>query len=433
MPIGMPKITNEINWLMAARTRLFKCCPYLANAIFSVKVIYKDDMVVPGTNHPTFAVDKYWRMYVNPKCGDMWTLEEQAGALYHEISHLLRDHAERCEEGCYIPPNWNIAGDLEINDSVLPDGMKYPPHVVTPKKFGLPEELLAEEYYALLEKQAEENGSDGGDGEGGQGVPWYTEKGAGRPGEGTCGSAAHGQAQDYEDGIPQTGEGTGVSQAEAGRIRRDVASKIAEASKERGNIPAGWLRWADVQMGEHRVPWQKIFRHAVKRYLATKAGIGDYTYRRTSRRQTCVTDIILPGQHRPLPQIALLIDTSGSMDDETLAAIISETKNVLQATDASRIYVVACDAAVHFADYVSNARGIKLGGGGGTDMRVGIEHVQRLKPSPDVLIVATDGYTPWPETSPHQFKTVVVVTTENVETPDWARRVYMDPHSRGKK
>jgi predicted metal-dependent peptidase len=430
MAIGMPKITNEIDWLMAARTRLFKCCPYLASAIFSVKVVYKDDMVVPGTDHPTFAVDKYWRMYVNPKCGDMWTLEEQAGALYHEISHLLRGHAERCEEGCYVPANWNIAGDLEINDSVLPDGMKYPPHVVTPKKFGLPDELLAEEYYALLEKQAEKNGGGSDDGEG---MSWYSEKGAGRPGEGTCGSAAHGQAQDYEDGIPQTGEGTGISQAEAERIKRDVASKIAEASKERGNVPAGWMRWADVQMGERRVPWQKIFRNAVKRYLATKSGIGDYTYRRSSRRQTCVKDIILPGQHRPLPQVALLVDTSGSMDDETLSAIISEIKNILQATDAARIYVVACDAAVHFAGYVSQPRGIKLGGGGGTDMRVGFQHVQQLKPSPDVLVVATDTYTPWPDTAPHEFKTVVVKTIEEGKTPDWARTVYMDPHDKGKR
>jgi predicted metal-dependent peptidase len=437
--------SNKIDWLMAAKARAFKCAPYLASPLWSLRIVYKDDLFVPGSKEPTLAVDKYWRMYVNPACGDKWTLSEAAGAIYHEICHLIREHAERCELNRLHPGNWNIAADLEINDEQLPEGLKYPPHVLTPRQFKFPDGLLAEEYYALLRKQAQKNGRGNkgnkgnkseGDGEGGGGIPWYEDgegnEGDGRPGEGSCGGCADGTDRHYQDAAPPSGSGKGVGKAEAGRLRRDVAARIKEASQERGTVPAGWARWAEVQMGEKRVDWRTLFRAAVRSSLAYKNGMGDYTYSRPSRRQTCVQNIILPGQHRPLPSVALLVDTSGSMDDESLSAIITEIKNILQVTEMTKLYVIACDAAVHWQGWVSNARHLELGGGGGTDMRVGFQVAQELKPAPQVLVVATDTYTPWPDVPPTEFKTVVVKTVEDGNTPEWARTVYLDPHKSSK-
>jgi predicted metal-dependent peptidase len=49
------------------------------------------------------------------------------------------------------------------------------------------------------------------------------------------------------------------------------------------------------------------------------------------------------------------------------------------------------------AQRVSRAEQIELSGGGGTDMRVGIAAALALAQRPDVIVVLTDGLTPWPE------------------------------------
>ncbi|NBQ63365.1 MAG: hypothetical protein EBU40_13935, partial [Proteobacteria bacterium] len=65
-------------------------------------------------------------------------------------------------------------------------------------------------------------------------------------------------------------------------------------------------------------------------------------------------------------------------------------------------------------------------GGGGTDMRRGIEGASTLTPRPDVVIVLTDGYTPWPSTPPHGMRVVIGLICHYwnaPETPSWARSV----------
>ncbi len=56
----------------------------------------------------------------------------------------------------------------------------------------------------------------------------------------------------------------------------------------------------------------------------------------------------------------------------------------------------ACSRIVSGATSASNARDTKFAGGGGTDMRVGIERTTQQRPRPEVIVVFTDGYTPWP-------------------------------------
>ena len=46
------------------------------------------------------------------------------------------------------------------------------------------------------------------------------------------------------------------------------------------------------------------------------------------------------------------------------------------------------------------ARDVELLGGGGTDMGAGLAKAAELRPRPDLIIVLTDGYTPWPSAPP---------------------------------
>lgn len=61
---------------------------------------------------------------------------------------------------------------------------------------------------------------------------------------------------------------------------------------------------------------------------------------------------------------------------------------------------MSCDAAARVAHPLCRAEGIPLTGGGGTDLRTGFAAALRALPRPDVVVVLTDGQTPWPDTRP---------------------------------
>ena len=69
--------------------------------------------------------------------------------------------------------------------------------------------------------------------------------------------------------------------------------------------------------------------------------------------------------------------------------------------------VLTCDAEVQAVERVSRASQISLLGGGGTDMGAGISQALQLKPRPSIVVVLTDGFTPWPSEVPRGVKVVV--------------------------
>ncbi|MEV4077512.1 hypothetical protein ACGFJC_07315 [Nonomuraea fuscirosea] len=56
----------------------------------------------------------------------------------------------------------------------------------------------------------------------------------------------------------------------------------------------------------------------------------DYTYHRPSRRTAALRGGVLPSLRRPLPVVAIVIDTSGSMGEDHLATALAEVTGVLR-------------------------------------------------------------------------------------------------------
>lgn len=86
------------------------------------------------------------------------------------------------------------------------------------------------------------------------------------------------------------------------------------------------------------------------------------------------------------------------MGDAELAAALAEITGVLREVGVrgNRVTVLACDADVHAVSRVTSAEQVTLGGGGGTDMRVGIDAALASPDRPSIVIVLTDGLTPGP-------------------------------------
>src|SRR5262249_29788906 len=156
------------------------------------------------------------------------------------------------------------------------------------------------------------------------------------------------------------------------------------------------------------VDWRRLLAAELRRAVADVAGAADYSYRRPSRRATAVSGVVLPALRRPVPELAVVCDTSGSMSDELLAMALAEVEGLLRALGrGGGRGVRACGAGGGGGGGFAPAGRVGRGGGGGTNRGAGIGAACSLRPRPAVTVVLTDGYTPWPAAAPKGMRVVI--------------------------
>jgi predicted metal-dependent peptidase len=115
------------------------------------------------------------------------------------------------------------------------------------------------------------------------------------------------------------------------------------------------------------------------------------------------------------------------MGQSELDAALVEINGVIRAAGIGPhgLVVLACDAAVGAVTHVRRATEVHLVGGGGTDMRVGIAVAAATRPAPDIIVVLTDGCTPWPDQPTRAQLVVAVIGAQPAaqHTPEWATTV----------
>lgn len=447
----------------SARIMVCSLMPYYTEAVMRLRV-----MEMPGIG--TMGVDVGWRIAVDPAVVEKWGVTGSAAVIAHEIEHLIRDHNGRC--GTRDHKQFNIAGDMEINDNVRAAGWKLPEEAIFAAAIGAPDNLTAEEYYDLLSKQQGQGGQGkpgkgGGKGQPGSGQPEQSqgqgeggqsdgsgqqadgqEQGQGQsgqgkgdpdpaPGNGWCGSCAANPQSWEKDGDPAPD----VEKADGGEqeiLRRRTAQAIKHQINEkgRGTVPASLVRWADDMLTPPKVDWKKQMRTAIRNAVASKSGSDVRTWRRLSsryhaRRAVHGDSVIpMPSYYSPVPKVMIVLDVSGSMTMNNhqgvnrLDAALAEIMGVVRAAGVA-VQVCAVDAAVQCLQKVRSKKHVieaASRGFGGTDMRIGISAC--LEHRPDVLIVLSDGETPWPSASdmPQKTRLVAAIVTDE-PVPEWIKHV----------
>jgi predicted metal-dependent peptidase len=277
--------------------------PFLAMALYALTPV-ADSMT------PTFGVDDRWRLYVNPAKLREWTVPQIAGVLLHEVSHVVRDHSGRARTASAAGDQataslWNLAADAEINDDLLAAQVELPANPVTPALLSMPPEKVAEFYYAGLVHAQEPPLVEGPD----------------------CGSGCHGQGSrgDQAMMVPLP---AGLSETEAMLLRRRIAEAVSVvAPGQPGLIPGGWIRWAEAVV-RPQLDWRHLLAAKIRSSTAAVAGSADYSYSRPPRRR--VPRVVLPSLQRPVPRVAIIIDTSGSMVDHQLRSAWTEVHGCLR-------------------------------------------------------------------------------------------------------
>lgn len=398
--------------------------PYLSTAVYAF-------IPVPSTRVAAMTVDVQWRLYVN----ETWLLATDVPQIGRELAHLalhlLADHAGRAADVGVTRRTaaaWVKATDATIAELLedeaerlgrAPGAPQGGHSLAPPAALGLRPGRSAEEYFAALSglpaaapSSADDEGPD--------------DLGGGA--DESCGSACDGHARSYEVIDDSVG---GLDEHAARSIRERVAVEYRGRVTARGTLPGEWDRWVS-RVLEPVVDWRQVLHAAVRRGIGWAAGQTDYSYARPSRRQSASPNVVLPTMRRPVPRVAIVVDTSGSVDDGLLAQALGEVDGVLRslAVGDGNVTVLAVDAAVQAVSTVRAARDVRLGGGGGTDMELGIQAALETRPRPDLVVLLTDGETGWPHRPTPVPLVAVILGRQRAElppTPAWAVRVECVP------
>jgi predicted metal-dependent peptidase len=361
-----------------AASRVFAASryPYLASALFAAQV-------QPAEGSGTIAVDRGWQVHADPEVLDAMAVDDFGRLLVHLVSHLLRDHATRAERAGVESTNgdpqaWNKASDAEVNDDLAPLGMVPPCAGDMPAGLGAEDGRLSEHYYELARSEQRQ---------------W------------DCGSGCDGVDRPWDD----RGSAGSLNDRDGEFLRLGVASELQRCeAQEPGTVGAGWLRWAE-RILPSRTDWRRVLAAEVQVGVLRVSGMVDYSYRKPSRRSESTPSVIMPTLDRPVPDVAIVCDTSGSMTGDLLGRVLAEVEAMLQRVGlrGTNVRVLSCDAQVHAVKRVSRASQVELLGGGGTDMGEGITQALALRPRPSIVVVLTDGFTPWPTEAPRRAKVIV--------------------------
>ena len=381
--------------------------PYLARALFALQPVLVEAHLDEDTGEPVadpafraFPTDTRWRVHLDPGTALATPVAEIGWWMLHHIGHLVRHHAARAP----APPEGPTPP--AAGRAARPRGAA---GVVSPRGLGLPPGRLAEEYLSLIE------------------VLDAAHRRGGRPLADPidCGGAVDG----IDDAPPGAGgPAPGLDDTERDLLELAVAREIETRSIRRATVPGGWRRWADRRL-HPAVDWRAELGALLRRGVRRAAGRVDFTYARPSRR-TAGDGIVMPAMVGPDPDVALVVDTSGSITPAILTGFLTEITEILAraAGPRRRLRVICCDRRAHGVQTVRRAEDIELVGGGGTDQREGMSAALALHPRPDLILVLTDGQTPWPDRRPPVPVVIGLVEPgpglrAQAPPPAWARTI----------
>ncbi len=467
-----PKIPDKIT---VGRLRTREKFPYFTAMLMSLFPVES-----PGLG--TVAVDRFGRLYWDPDFLAKTSDADMVPVLLHETLHLYLRHHQRLLEALedpFLAKCAELGKECAVNTIITQSGLTCGKDWVTPERFGLPPGLVTEQYYHRLQEILKRDGQQqpkGGKGSEQGAGPGRNQAGGGQGGrendgdsatpspqdhghqqqtggprksdtedsrgpdrsQGQGGSAHDGRQRPWEEGPPPDRSQTpipGQDQAPPGYDPGELEVLIEHASQQieeherqkgRGSVPGSLSRYAKGILHPTVSPVTRLssmLRHS----LSTSPGFGLFTYRKPSRRQP-PGGAILPRHQRPVPDLLFIGDTSGSMHQRDLALVLGTVADVARSL-CIRLEVWTGDTHVASVQKVLRPEEIHLVGGGGIDMRAMILAAMERRPRPpEVILVATDGLTPWPQ-KPVEAKVMACLTRKSRahRVPAWIQTVVLRP------
>jgi predicted metal-dependent peptidase len=390
----------EFRVLLAAR-KAGEMFPYYYPAVTRLR--FRED----NKNTPTMGINCSLVITYNVGFINKLTDKELTTVVLHEILHYMNGHHARHMNNSLkdtLPfETHNIAMDLEINELIAmdiekqlfnrDDAYRYdlPEGACRAENFNLPKRKSYEEYLLLIKKKSlQSNDTD--------------------------------QAQDKMPINDLRLDGYSDSY-------KDVLNELIEECKEHekniGNGNEAYDINRRIQKRKYR--WEQVFQNIITTKIAEIiAGFKYRTFEKANRRYVHTPDIILPVfiDRKVKISLVIIMDISGSMYDITdkMYGVMKSMIDILDMAIDITILEVDTDVENIMRGFDLKRETIKSKSGGGTDMGTGLRYIQENKIEPDLIVIMTDSYTPWPDPPILADKTVVL--TDNPDDYNGSYPIY---------
>lgn len=349
--------------LAKARTRVVMRSPFFASVLLGM------DLKIDASLKPPTAATNGTSVFIHPDAITRWSVEEVCGVLVHEVMHVAMLHPWR--KGSRNHKKANHAMDYAINPIIAEAGFALPPEGLdgTPYKGKSFEEI-----YNILPDPPPDDGSGQGDGD---------------------------QFDNCMD-APGNEQERQQSEAEA-KVR---ITQAANQAKAQGNLPASLAGLVEQALAP-KVDW----REELRRYM-TQVLKNDQSWNRGQRR-FLAQGMYLPALHNPgMGRVVVGIDTSGSIVAR-VGEFLDEVQSICDECKPECVTVIQCDARVTAVDHYADGEKLKadVHGGGGTDLREIYKAVDAMDDVPAVMVVLSDGQTPWMDAAPN-YPHITVTTAD---------------------
>lgn len=389
--------------LHAARTRLILDRPFIGALVMHLQLRVADAAWCETTATDARA------FYYNPDFIAGLTLPETQFVLAHEAVHCALGHFARRQHRARR--RWDVACDHAANLLLEADGLKPLPGTLANPDF---QGLSAEEIYPLIPPDTPERTLDRhlfdeqfrdqvAPGSGAHGASRLVA--AKRAGEAVGADADPSAAADgWDDAGNETRHSAGRTvlpspEPDVVELAQRWKSRVVSAAQQArgaGKLADSWLRLVDGLI-EPQLPWRVL----LARYLMSAAR-DDYSFQRPSRREG---DALLPRLASDQLELAVVLDTSGSIGAEELAQFAAEV-DALKGQVRANVTLHACDERLdprgpwEFHPWEALRLPPEMSGGGGTRFTPVFEWIAAGRRRPDLLLYFTDAQGEFPLHAP---------------------------------
>ena len=298
------------------------------------------------------------KIYYNPKFLGGLTIEEQIFILAHEVCHIAFNHISRRKDK--DKNLWNIATDAVINQLLKKDGLKMLDGLI-----DIPEAIDydAETYYEKLLQEQKEN-------------PDFDRK---------AGNDSHEMWENTdikEKGKTDTLEKEDdISEKDAFKKNRELKKKQLEDLKRsliKDTVTSNEFNMSNVGSASSLIDWRYILKETINYDV-------DWSYKNATIENGVITANL---EDKALPVTEILLDTSGSINEDLLRTFLRECKNILK---HSKVLVGCFDTIFYGFKELRTEQDIdnmRFVGGGGTNFDVAVNAFSRRSEN---KIIFTDG------------------------------------------